>query len=50
VGDEGGQRRDAGPDWLHTAIFVTWDDWGGFYDHVRPPKVDANGYGIRVPR
>ena len=38
-----------GPDWLHTAIFVTWDDWGGFYDHVRPPKVDANGYGIRVP-
>ncbi|MGZ5300220.1 MAG: alkaline phosphatase family protein [Actinomycetota bacterium] len=38
-----------GPDWLHTAIFVTWDDWGGFYDHVAPPKVDANGYGIRVP-
>jgi phospholipase C len=38
-----------GPDWLHTAIFVAWDDWGGFYDHVRPPKVDANGYGIRVP-
>ena len=38
-----------GPDWLHTAIFVTWDDWGGFYDHVVPPKVDANGYGIRVP-
>ena len=38
-----------GPDWLHTAIFITWDDWGGFYDHVAPPKVDANGYGIRVP-
>jgi phospholipase C len=38
-----------GPDWMSTAIFVTWDDWGGFYDHVRPPRVDANGYGIRVP-
>ena len=38
-----------GPDWLHTAIFITWDDWGGFYDHVAPPRVDANGYGIRVP-
>jgi phospholipase C len=38
-----------GPDWNSTAIFVTWDDWGGFYDHVVPPKVDQNGYGIRVP-
>ena len=38
-----------GPDWLHTAIFVTWDDWGGFYDHVKPIRVDRNGYGIRVP-
>ena len=38
-----------GPDWLHTAIFLTWDDWGGFYDHVRPPVVDENGYGLRVP-
>ena len=38
-----------GPGWLHTAIFLTWDDWGGFYDHVRPVKVDPNGYGIRVP-
>jgi phospholipase C len=35
--------------WLHTAIFLTWDDWGGFYDHVTPPEVDAGGYGIRVP-
>ena len=26
-----------------------WDDWGGFYDHVAPPTVDANGYGLRVP-
>jgi len=38
-----------GPDWNSTAIFVSWDDWGGFYDHVAPPKVDANGYGLRVP-
>jgi phospholipase C len=35
--------------WAHTAIFLTWDDWGGFYDHVRPIRVDPNGYGIRVP-
>ena len=38
-----------GPDWNSTAIFLAWDDWGGFYDHVRPPSVDANGYGLRVP-
>ena len=37
------------PDWTSTAIFLTWDDWGGFYDHVRPPRVDRNGYGLRVP-
>ena len=37
------------PDWSSTAIFLAWDDWGGFYDHVRPPKVDAQGYGLRVP-
>jgi phospholipase C len=36
-------------DWNSTAIFLTWDDWGGFYDHVRPPVVDLNGYGFRVP-
>jgi phospholipase C len=38
-----------GPDWPSTAIFLTWDDWGGFYDHVRPPRIDENGYGLRVP-
>ena len=38
-----------GPDWRSTAIFLTWDDWGGFYDHVVPPVVDGNGYGFRVP-
>jgi phospholipase C len=39
----------SGPDWNTSAIFLTWDDWGGFYDHVEPPVVDANGYGFRVP-
>jgi phospholipase C len=38
-----------GPDWSSTAIFLTWDDWGGFFDHVVPPRVDQNGYGLRVP-
>jgi phospholipase C len=38
-----------GPDWKSTAIFLAWDDWGGFYDHVAPPVVDRNGYGLRVP-
>jgi hypothetical protein len=38
-----------GPDWNSTAIFVVWDDYGGFYDHVPPPKVDAFGLGPRVP-
>ena len=35
--------------WDSSAIFITWDDWGGFYDHLPPPSVDALGYGIRVP-
>ena len=30
-------------------LLLSWDDWGGFYDHVKPPKVDENGYGLRVP-
>jgi phospholipase C len=38
-----------GPDWNSTAIFLSWDDWGGFYDHVVPPGIDQNGYGLRVP-
>lgn len=44
------------PYWSNTAIFITWDEWGGFYDHVVPPIVDTNhtptpvqGYGLRVP-
>ncbi len=38
-----------GPDWGSTAIFLTWDDWGGFYDHVVPKRLDQMGYGLRVP-
>lgn len=38
-----------GPDWNSTAIFLAWDDWGGFYDHIAPPQIDMNGYGLRVP-
>jgi phospholipase C len=38
-----------GPQWDSTAIFLTWDDWGGFYDNATPPQVDQNGYGLRVP-
>jgi phospholipase C len=38
-----------GPDWDRTAIFITWDDFGGFYDHVKPPFLDAFGLGPRMP-
>lgn len=45
------------PYWANTAIFITWDDWGGWYDHVPPSKVVDDGvswgsgyvYGFRVP-
>jgi phospholipase C len=37
------------PFWNNTTIFISWDDWGGFYDHVPPPQVDAMGLGFRVP-
>jgi phospholipase C len=46
----------ASPAWGSSAIFITWDEWGGFYDHVAPPNVDMNataypvqGFGLRVP-
>ena len=35
--------------WASTVIFIAWDDWGGFYDHVPPVAIDQLGYGIRVP-
>ena len=35
--------------WKDSVVFLTWDDYGGFYDHVPPPLVDAYGYGPRVP-
>jgi phospholipase C len=45
----------SGPQWASTALFLVWDDWGGFYDHVDPPVVEKwnDGtpfrYGYRVP-
>jgi hypothetical protein len=38
-----------GPDWDSTAIFLTWDDFGGLYDHVAPSQLDQFGLGARVP-
>jgi phospholipase C len=40
-----------GPDWRSTVIVLTWDDYGGFYDHVTPPQAPDGslGYGFRVP-
>ena len=38
-----------GPGWNSTAIFLGWDDWGGFYDHVVPPNLNGQGLGLRVP-
>jgi phospholipase C len=35
--------------WNDTAIFVTWDDWGGWYDHVKPPLYNSYELGFRVP-
>ena len=35
--------------WSSTAVFLTWDDFGGFYDHVPPPRQDYISYGPRVP-
>lgn len=35
--------------WSNSAFLLTYDGWGGFYDHVAPPKIDEHGYGFRVP-
>jgi len=37
------------PYWANTAIFITWDDWGGWYDHVAPKVINSYEYGFRVP-
>jgi phospholipase C len=61
--DHPNAARDLGPDWIgsvvnaigksaywkSTAIFIVWDDWGGFYDHVPPPQLTFGGLGFRVP-
>ncbi len=61
--DHSGSGSKSGPDWVagvvnavgesqywnSTAIFVMWDEWGGWYDHVAPPYLDYDGLGIRVP-
>src|SRR5205085_2546108 len=38
-----------GADWSRTAIFLSYDEWGGFYDHEAPTSIDPLGYGFRVP-
>lgn len=36
--------------WKDTAIIITWDDWGGWFDHVQPPQIhNSYEYGLRVP-
>jgi len=61
--DHAGSTNGSGPSWVasvvnaignsnywnSTAIFVTWDDWGGFYDHVAPPQYNSYELGFRVP-
>ena len=37
------------PSWNSSALLMTYENWGGWYDHVAPPKVDGYGYGFRVP-
>jgi phospholipase C len=43
------QALASGPNWKDSAVFLTWDDFGGFYDHVPPTQVDIYGLGFRVP-
>ena len=61
--DHGGSNSKTGPSWIasvvnavgesqfwdSTAIFITWDEWGGLYDHVPPPQLYYDGLGMRVP-
>jgi phospholipase C len=43
------QRLMQSDAWESSAFLWSYDDWGGWYDHVPPPKVDEHGYGFRVP-
>ncbi len=43
------QALASGTQWNQSAVFLTWDDFGGFYDHVPPTQVDVYGFGFRVP-
>jgi phospholipase C len=43
------RQIQANPVWSNTAIIVIWDSSGGWWDHVPPPQVDAQGYGPRAP-
>jgi phospholipase C len=43
------QALASGPQWNQSAVFLTWDDFGGFYDHVAPDQIDFYGLGFRVP-
>ncbi|MDT8068627.1 MAG: alkaline phosphatase family protein [Terriglobia bacterium] len=43
------KELQASPIWSSTAVVVTWDDFGGWYDHVPPPPVDSQGLAPRVP-
>ena len=59
----GGGSKGLGPSWVasvvnaignsqywdNTAIIITWDDWGGWYDHVAPTIINSYEYGFRVP-
>ena len=62
--DHADNGRDFGPSWIasivnavganpqyaqNTVIFITWDEWGGWWDHVYPPALDEYGLGFRVP-
>lgn len=37
------------PEWNSTVLFITWDEYGGWYDHVAPPHLDGIGDSLRVP-
>ncbi|HVC26921.1 MAG TPA: alkaline phosphatase family protein [Nitrososphaerales archaeon] len=49
VADDVVNNLGTSPYWGSAAIFITWDCFGGFFDHVAPPEVDKYGYGFRVP-